>query len=108
MQINWEAYGKSVVDGSLNLAKDQFIGFLNDVKVEGNSFLTFYSDQIKTYVEEYSNGIISKEQYDSLLLDMKDLIEMQLLKTRLQGKIKIQSILTGMLDIAINSLGVLI
>ena len=108
MEIKWDAFANAVKSDILPVAQGQFTEMMNQAKNEGSQFAKFYADQVKEYVAQLSNGTISKEQYEGLLEDLSLLIDMQLMKTGLEAKVRVEKILNALLDIAVNKLGSLI
>jgi hypothetical protein len=83
---------------------NEFNGLFNNVIADGNDFVTKQVNMLQRYLIELNNKQITKEQYDSYIQDVIDILEIEKMKVDMEIRITYQKLLKGITDILINKL----
>lgn len=104
MGNSWEDVIEDIVGESGSLVKNEIRQLLDDAKNDSEDFLRRQADKIDNYLNQLANNEISKEQFESYLLDIKDLTEMHSLKLSVAARARAQRLADGITDIILNKL----
>lgn len=77
------------------LAKDELKVFIKDSTSDSNEFVHEQAMAMKKNLELLMSENITKDQFDSNLADLEDLVKMQALKESVQAKVRIQRFTDG-------------
>lgn len=95
----FDEYINAVVSGSEELAKDIFGSAVADAKSDSESFLNEMKNDIERYVSELADGKISKDMFESLMQDKKDLLQLHALTQAGIATVKLEKFRLGFISL---------
>ena len=104
MCSRWEKFVEEVVDEAGLLVKEEVRQLLDMAAKDTGEFLRRQVEKIENYLDQLAEGRITKEQIEGYLLDIKDLIDMHVLKLSVVSRVKAQRLAIGITEIILDKL----
>ena len=104
MCSRWEKFVEEVVDEAGLLVKEEVRQLLDMAATDTGEFLRRQVEKIENYLDQLAEGRITKEQIEGYLLDIKDLIDMHVLKLSVVSRVKAQRLAIGITEIILDKL----
>ena len=108
MEFKWDEYLKAVTDASAAAALEKLQTVGAEAAKEGVGYAVKQYELIKKYTEQKATGKISEEEYQSMMLDLVDVMKLEALRANLASRKIINDLATTCLDIAVNCLSALV
>lgn len=94
----------SIKDATLDAAKTEFKDYLNQAKNDPISFAKDTALMIETWLLEYAQGKLTKDELEFLFDECRAATLQHLNTLNIESRARLQKILNGLLDIAANVL----
>ncbi len=104
----WEDWLDRLKDDSGKLAKDELKNLVNDAKADSEEFIQRQGEKLEIYLNQLAMGLITKEQFEGYVGDIRDLSVMQTLKMKVEARARAQSLANGITKLIIDRLLALI
>lgn len=108
MEIQWEEFFNTIKDESLKKIIKELQDVSIDALTEGSEYAYSQCKLIYKYMKQKKEGKITKEEFDSLLVDLSDIMKLESLKANLATRQLVLNLIDVCLKIVQNGLGVLI
>ncbi len=109
MSLKWyNGFIGNLKDGAGELIKDEIKGLVNTAKDDAESFIKEQGEKLERYLDQLTNGLITKKQFEGYVFDMKSLTEMESLKMKVAAKARAQNLAEGIKKLIIDGLLTLI
>ncbi len=99
-----EKFLDQIKDDSGSLAKGELTNFIDMAKNDNDNFIKEQGNKMETYLTQLATGNITKENFESYILDLKDLSEMQMLKMTVAAKASAQRLVDGISKLILDGL----
>ena len=104
----WEDWLDRLKDDSGKLAKDELKNLVHDAKADSEEFIQRQGEKLEVYLNQLALGLITKEQFDGYVGDIRILLVMQALKMEVEAKARAQRLANGIVELVIDRLLALI
>ncbi len=104
----WEDWLDRLKDDSGKLAKDELKNLVSDAKADSEEFIQRQGEKLEIYLNQLAMGLITKEQFEGYVGDIRDLSVMQTLKMKVEARARAQSLANGITKLIIDRLLALI
>jgi len=98
----WEDYINNLKDESGKLAKDELKNLIISAKNDSEEFTKDQGIKLERYLNQLAANTITKAQFESYVLDIQRLTEMQALKMSVAAKARAQNLANGISSLMIN------
>ena len=99
MAIVIKAILKQLEDGVVDLAKSKFKGLTKQATADGKKLLSTIKEDLARWTRLLAEGLITKAEFETLLVGQKDLIEMSALKQAGLTLVKIDEFKDGIFNL---------
>ena len=104
MGSKWEDFIDNLKDDAGTLAKGELKDLINGAKDDAEEFLKEQGKKMEGYLTQLAGGEIKKDQFESYMIDIKDLTEMKALQMEVAAKARAQKIVNGITSLIIDGL----
>lgn len=104
----WEGFIDSLKDEGGKLAKEELKGLINNTKNDSEKFIKKQGEKLELYLDQLATSLITKEQFEGYVCDIRDLTEMHSLKMSVEAKARAQNLVRGITNLVTNGLLTLI
>lgn len=104
MSQKWEDFVEGFRDQSGKLLKDELSKLILTTKEDANAFLQRQGEKLELYLNQLAEGLITKEQFEGYVKDIKDLTNMKSLQMTVAGKASAQRLVQGISELVIKGL----
>ncbi len=104
MGETWQDFIDKIKDDAGILAKDELKKLIAFAVDDSEDFTKKQGQKLESYLIQLSAGDITKEQFKGYVEDIRDLMEMQMLKLSVAGKASAQRLFNGICNLVIDGL----
>jgi len=102
--LDWKKFINELKDEAGTLAKDELIDLIDSAKNDSEIFIKRQGEKIEKYLKQLANGQISKANFESYIIDIKNLIELHAYKLSVAAKARVQRLADGITDLILDKL----
>ncbi|MBI3989503.1 MAG: hypothetical protein HY347_07785 [candidate division NC10 bacterium] len=104
MPSQWETFVDTLIAGGKQIAKDELKILISLSKEDANDFIRSQGEKLERYLDLLAAGQITKEEFELLVKDLKDLTEMRALELQVAAKASAQRLVAGVTKLIIEGL----
>jgi hypothetical protein len=104
MSQKWEDFVEGFRDQSGKLLKEELSKLILSTKQDSEAFLQRQAEKLELYLNQLAQGVITKEQFEGYVTDIKDLTNMRSLQMSVAGKASAQRLVQGITELVIKGL----
>ena len=104
MSEQWEDFIDSFRDNIEPLLKDEIKSLIDFALNDTDDFVRRQGEKINRYLNQLAEDKITKTQYQGYMEDIRDLVEMHMLKLEVRARAGFQRLFNGIVDILLNKL----
>lgn len=104
MPSQWETFVDTLIAGGKQIAKEELNTLISLAKGDANEFIRNQGEKLERYLTQLAAGEITKEEFELLVKDLKDLTEMKALELQVAAKASAQRLVAGITKLIIEGL----
>lgn len=108
MEFKWDEYIAAVGDGIAAASLKKLQSISGEALKSGSEYAIKQCQLIHKYTEQKGKGLISEDEYNSLMKDLGEVMKLEALKVNLATRKVVLELAQTCLDIALNCVGALI
>jgi len=102
--MKWDEFILGIVDDAETFAKDELVDLVRTSVNDSDEFIAKKGKKMRRYLQQLADEEITKDEFESNILDLKALVELQALKLAVAAKARAQRISDGIQNLVIDSL----
>ena len=104
MSSSWEDLLDTLKNGSAAILKGELRSLLETTKADSEEFVQRQARKLERYLNQLAAGVITREQFEGYVLDLKALTAMEALRMSVAGRASAQRLADGIGKLVIDGL----